>query len=457
MHSTELVEIKLQLVKAVKRTLDALPKKALESASIQRAETPVSDLNLLDWLNGQNFHTKIFWARRDDKHEIAGIGAVHHIITESVDIMRSIRRYLHGSHRDIRYFGGMRFDVSQKIQHHWLPYAKYRFVAPQIELVQINDSQSLAVNFSLQPGEDLGEAFNKAKEVIEHIQLPESLPNNGLPKILDHTENPERERWTEIVNKALAAIDRDEFEKIVLASNRQLTFEEEINPLHLLKHILKKNGNSFHFGFQFQKGVNFIGMTPECLYQRDGEKIFTEAIAGTRRRGFTPDEDAALGKELLSSDKDLREHRWVKKMILDRLNPLCEEIKALSNEQLLPLSHVQHLQSQFSGRLRKDVADEDIIKALHPTPAVGGYPKKASVERIAQLEPFDRGWYAAPVGWVSRDAAEFAVAIRSALVSGEKLRIFAGSGIVSGSNPDAEWEENRNKEQNFLQLFNDDE
>jgi menaquinone-specific isochorismate synthase len=456
MHTAELDDIKKQLIQAIKKTLDTLPEKTLKSASIQRAETAVSGIAPLDWLNGQNFHTKIFWARRDEKHKIAVVGAVHHIITDSVDIMRSIRRYLHNSHRDIRYFGGMRFDVNQKIEHHWLPYAKYRFVAPQIELTQKDDKQSLAINFSLQPGEDLVEVFKKTKELVEQIQPPESLPSNGLPKILSREENPDRARWTEMVNQALAAIDRDEFEKIVLAGNRLLTFAEDINPLHLLKNILKKNGNSFHFGFQFQNGVNFIGMTPECLYQRDGENIYTEAIAGTRLRGSTPDEDAELGKEMLSSDKDLREHRWVKKMILDRLRPLCEDIKPTSNEQLLPLSHVQHLQSQFSGRLRKQVADEDIIKALHPTPAVGGYPKKTSVDRIAQLEPFDRGWYAAPVGWVSSDAAEFAVAIRSALVSGEKLRIFAGSGIVKGSNPDAEWEENRNKEQNFLQLFDDE-
>jgi len=350
----------------------------------------------------------------------------------------------------------MRFDVSRKIEYHWLPYAKYHFVVPQIELTSKEGQQSMAVNFFLQPGEDLAEAFAKLTKIIEKLAAPQTLPNNGLPKLIRHEETPDQAGWTKMVNAALGAIDRDEFEKIVLASIRLLTFSEKINPFHLLKHILKKNGNSFHFGFQFQQGLNFVGMTPECLFQRDGDLIYTEAIAGTRQRGKTAKEDKALGDDLLNSDKDLREHRWVKKMIIDRLRPLCEQIEPTSNEQLLPLSHVQHLHSQFSGKLRRKVSDEDIIKALHPTPAVGGYPKKAAVERIAQLEPFDRGWYAAPVGWVSRDAAEFAVAIRSALVNNEKLRIFAGSGIVSGSDPDAEWEENRTKEQNFLQLFQDE-
>jgi menaquinone-specific isochorismate synthase len=156
---------------------------------------------------------------------------------------------------------------------------------------------------------------------------------------------------------------------------------------------------------------------------------------------------------MYESDKDLREHRWVKKMIIDRLTPYCERIEETLDEKLLKLSHVQHLVSEFRADLHSGVRNEQILEALHPTPAVGGYPKKPAVERISQLEPFDRGWYAAPVGWVSQDEAEFAVAIRSALVQKEQLHIFAGSGIVNGSDPKKEWDENRNKAQNFLQLF----
>lgn len=453
MQASQLEDIKERLRKALKKTLAELPQKAFSELCIQRAETPVSDIDSLAWLNAQDFHSKIFWTRRDSSHTIAGVGAVHHIITDSVDIMRSIRRYLAPSHKDIRYFGGMRFDVSQPIENHWLPFAKYRFATPQIELASKGDEQILAINFFIQPGEDAAAVYQKACTLVDKLSEPVPLPDDGLPPITAHAEQPGKPGWSKMVNAALNDISKDNFEKIVLASHRLLTFGEPVNPFHLLENILKKNGNSFHFGFQFQKGVTFIGMTPECLYQRDGDHIYTEAIAGTRRRGDTPEEDARLAAELLQSDKDLREHRWVKKMILDRLRPLCRDIETLSGEQLLPLSHVQHLHSRFSGRLRSSATDEAVLKALHPTPAVGGYPKKAAVERIAQLEPFDRGWYAAPVGWVSRDAAEFAVAIRSALVSRNELRIFAGSGIVSGSDPAAEWEENRTKEQNFLQLF----
>jgi len=456
MHTLELDDIKKRLLKAVQKKLDSLPAKTMEQLTIQRAETPAANIDSLAWLNGQDFHSKIFWARRNKKQEVAGVGAVHHLIAESLDVLHSIRRYLHGSHPAIRYFGGMRFDVKQKIEHHWLPYARYRFVVPQLELTSRAEGQSLAVNFFVQPGEDMAALYQKLAAIVEKLALPQELPGNGLPTMLEQVETPDRAGWAKMMNAALAAIEQNELEKIVLAGNRVLTFTGEINPFHLLKHILKKNGNSFHFGFQFQKGVNFIGMTPECLYQRQGEQIYTEAIAGTRRRGGSTTEDERLADELLNSDKDLREHRWVKKMIVDRLSPLCKQIEPTSNEQLLTLSHVLHLHSQFSGILRQDVTDEDVIKALHPTPAVGGYPKKASVERIARLEAFDRGWYAAPVGWVGRNAAEFAVAIRSALVTGETLRIFAGSGIVSGSDAEAEWEEKRTKEQNFLQLFQDE-
>jgi menaquinone-specific isochorismate synthase len=226
-----------------------------------------------------------------------------------------------------------------------------------------------------------------------------------------------------------------------------------MNPYVLLRQILKKNGRTFHFAFQFERGACFIGMSPECLFQRQGDHMCTEAIASTRPRGVTPEEDDDLGKDMVESDKDLREHRWVKKMIVDRLNPFCANINETSDEKLLKLSHVQHLISEFHADLHAGVENEKILEALHPTPAVGGYPKIPAVAKISQLEPFDRGWYSAPVGWVSNDAVEFAVAIRSALVRKEKLHIYAGSGIVKGSDPAKEWDENRNKAQNFLQLF----
>ena len=453
MHDLYIQELQSALSEALKKKLQKLPLNRLKKRTIQRATIDVNDIDPIEWLNAQEWHTKIFWSPRDIPQKTAGCGAVHHIVTDSFDVLKSIRGYLHDSDQAIRYFGGMRFDANQPMAFEWFPYAKFRFVVPRFELITTDESQALSINFFVSPDDDSVELFANLKEEILKLKPPRSV-DQELATIVEKIEQPQKEQWNQMLDEALQAIDREEFEKIVLAGKTVLSFKEPINACQLLPHILKKNGRTFHFAFQFEHGVNFIGMSPECLFQRDGDHICTEAIAATRPRGATPEEDERLGQEMIISDKDLREHRWVKKMIVDRLSPFCTHIDATSDEKLLKLSHVQHLVSEFYADLSPGVQNEDILEALHPTPAVGGYPQKAAMEKIAELEPFDRGWYAAPLGWVSQHAAEFAVAIRSALVQKEKLHIFAGSGIVKGSLPEKEWEENRNKAQNFLQLFN---
>ncbi len=120
---------------------------------------------------------------------------------------------------------------------------------------------------------------------------------------------------------------------------------------------------------------------------------------------------------------------------------------------ILKLNHLQHLYNQLTGQLKEHIDDGDIINELHPTPAVGGFPREAALEQIGWLEPFDRGWYAAPVGWISEDAAEFVVAIRSGLVAGQQLHLYSGAGIVEGSSPSKEWEEIENKISNFIKTL----
>jgi menaquinone-specific isochorismate synthase len=378
---------------------------------------------------------------------------VHHLVTDSMAVLQSVRRNLHQADQEIRYFGGMRFDPLHPVEEVWQPFAKYHFVMPRFELIQEAAEQRLSINFLVHPHDDLLQLYTACQHDIERLAPELSLAENALPEVLRCEESPNSEEWGTMIQKALEAIHRQEFEKIVLASRTTLTFSGAVNPLLLLKLILKKNGRTFHFAFQFLRDGGFIGMSPECLFRRKNELICTEAIASTRRRSATPVEDELLGAEMLASDKDQREHRLVKKMILNRLSPFCRSIRETSNETLLKLTHVQHLLSEFQGELKENVHNEQVLAALHPTPAVGGYPKKEAVERIAQLEPFDRGWYAAPVGWVSKDEAEFAVAIRSAVMHRNVVHVYSGSGIVEGSEPIKEWEETRNKAKNFMQHF----
>ncbi|MFQ5631178.1 MAG: isochorismate synthase MenF, partial [bacterium] len=208
-----------------------------------------------------------------------------------------------------------------------------------------------------------------------------------------------------------------------------------------------------YFYFQPEQHVAFLGGSIERLYSKENRMLKSEAIAGTRRRGRTTQEDKALAKDLLHCDKDLREHNFVVENIKENLEKLCHTVDIDDEITLLKLAQVQHLRCRLQGILADDISDAQILQTMHPTPAVGGSPTNKAIAAIKKLEPFDRGWYAAPIGWVSNEASEFVVGIRSGLVEGNKLALFSGAGIVKGSTPDGEWAEIENKIANFMKAI----
>ena len=141
------------------------------------------------------------------------------------------------------------------------------------------------------------------------------------------------------------------------------------------------------------------------------------------------------------------------KGIREALEPLCEELEIEDRVSEMMLARGRHLRSKVRGTLRDGVTDAALLDAMHPTPAVGGHPRSEALEKIKALEPFDRGWYAGPVGWIGQEDSEFAVGIRSGLVRGRTLALFSGAGIVAGSVPDEEWAEIEQKIGDFTGMF----
>uniref|UniRef100_A0A7S3YTZ6 isochorismate synthase n=2 Tax=Lotharella globosa TaxID=91324 RepID=A0A7S3YTZ6_9EUKA len=192
----------------------------------------------------------------------------------------------------------------------------------------------------------------------------------------------------------------------------------------------------------------FLGATPERLVSLSGSRLTTTALAGTRPRGATSAEDAKLAKDLLSASKDREEHLLVVQEIESVLNPLSSRVAIPSTPVVRQLRNVQHLETPISADLHPDFAGDllEILGRLHPTPALGGSPRELALDWIQGNEGWDRGWYAAPLGWVDQDGdGEFIVGIRSALVSNHTSWLFSGCGIVSESIPESEWEETNAK------------
>ena len=251
-----------------------------------------------------------------------------------------------------------------------------------------------------------------------------------------------RRSYESAVSRAVGRISRGEFEKIVLARAKDVRAADPLHPLRMLNGLRQRFPDCNSFSVANGRGQSFIGASPELLLRVEGSTAFTEALAGSAGRGSTASEDAALGKRLLHSEKDLREQRIVLDSILRGLAPLDLDLKYSARPLLRRLSNVQHLHTPIEAKLPRGVRLLDMLGRLHPTPAVGGNPRELAVPAIAELEAFPRGLYGGALGWIdSRGSGEFIVGLRSALIDGSRARMYSGAGIVAGSSPETEFAE----------------
>lgn len=272
----------------------------------------------------------------------------------------------------------------------------------------------------------------------------------------ENNERVEREAWkietvdepggtegfSEAVASALKEIESGAFEKIVLARAQDLCANQSFHPLEILNALRDRYTDCYSFSFANGRGQSFIGASPERLVKVDGDWLATDALAGSAPRGASAAEDARMGAALLRSEKDRREQKVVLDSMIRRLQALGVECQTAQVPELKRLSNVQHLYNEIVGQVPGALGILDFVNALHPSPAVGGSPREVACSRIPEFERFDRGLYAGPIGWVNSEGeGEFFVAIRSALVDGDRARLFAGVGILEGSVPETELQE----------------
>lgn len=262
------------------------------------------------------------------------------------------------------------------------------------------------------------------------------------------------DRYHTAVQVALEEIRSGAYEKVVLARGIELKADQPWQPLIALNRLRERFSGCFTFSYGGGAAGSFIGATPERLLQiRDGH-LLTEAIAGSAPRGATAGEDAKFASQLLSSEKDQHEHAYVRDSIIRRLANLGVEAKAQGTPRLLPLANVQHLRTQINAEVGNSVHLLDMLADMHPTPAVGGTPREAAVPRIKDLEKIDRGLYAGVVGWFNHlNEGEMVVSIRSALIEGDTAKLYAGAGIVEGSDPEKEMRETEMKLRALLDVL----
>ena len=253
--------------------------------------------------------------------------------------------------------------------------------------------------------------------------------------------------WMETVRHATKQIAEGAFEKVVLAREVRVTADEAIPRGALLARLRR----SFPGCFSFAVG-SMVGASPELLVSRVGETVRAHPMAGTAPRGGDPTADARLAATLLASTKDRAEHQITIDMVWETLLPFCSYVDSEPEPSVVAVANVQHLASMVEGRLSQPAASVlELVSALHPTPAVSGWPRDPALAHLREHEGLDRDRYAGAVGWVdARGNGTWAVGIRSAIVDGNVARLFAGVGVVADSDPVAELAETDAKFQAVL-------
>jgi menaquinone-specific isochorismate synthase len=406
---------------------------------------PVNIHRLLNFIHGNQF---CYFKNKTGDEEYLAVGKIDDFGPKELNTLGKALK----DNPEVKAFGGLRFSTDE-VGQEWKGFGEKTFFIPLIEWSRLQESHFLKVNFpkAILTSEETKAAFIFELEDLLGLDTTKpSFLSAGSLKYSEQLDVPEKDTWNKNIDFCLNNFKDSDLKKVVLARKKIYLQIKGLSPIQLFSEISNDAKNAYSFYLQMDGESAFMSTTPERLFHIEENKLTIDSIAGTRPRGKTPDEDYIEERELKTSKKDIDEHRIVSQEIHHNLMGFCHSIKTLCNEKILKLNHVQHLQTIFEGTLNEDFNLDEILYCLHPTPAVGGSPKKMAMELIEKLENFDRGLYASPIGYLSYNKSEIAVGIRSALFNNSSLHVFGGAGIVPGSEGPKEWLETQSKMKNFI-------
>ncbi|EJG2187431.1 isochorismate synthase MenF [Citrobacter freundii] len=388
---------------------------------------PLNDaFDALGWLASQPVWPQFYWQQRNGDEEAAVLGAV-----AAFSSLESAQQFLHqhDNHPDLRIWGLNAFEPQRG-----------NLLLPRLEWRRCAGVASLRLH--LYSDVSLREDAAHAIAFISSLAPVKPLP--ALRLNLTGEQNwPDKAGWTNLIKLATQTINREELDKVVLARATDLQFSQSVNAAAVMASSRRLNLNCYHFFMAFSADSAFLGSSPERLYRRRDTALRTEALAGTVANHPEDHRAWQLGEWLMKDDKNQRENMLVVEDICQRLQGCTQTLDVLP-PQVLRLRKVQHLRRCIWTELNQ--ADDTLcLMQLQPTAAVAGIPRELAREFIQQNEPFEREWYAGSAGYLSRHQSEFCVSLRSAKISANVVRLYAGAGIVRGSDPEQEWQEIDNK------------
>jgi isochorismate synthase len=350
--------------------------------------------------------------------------------------------------------GGFAFDPEGASSPPWSSLPPAMLTLPEVSICRSDGAAFLTVNAVVRPGED---ARGRVGALEARLA---GLRREPLPMLDPHPTSQAEIRsarppgdFEAMVAAATARIGAGKMRKVVLAREVVVSSPSAHDPAALFGSMREQFSSCFCFCCGTPEAA-FFGASPELLVRRSGASVSTVALAGSTRRSSDPAVDDHLGEQLLRSDKNRREQRIVSERIVRTLRPHAVWVEAAAEPEVIKVANIQHLGTPVIAQLAEPRSAVELAGLMHPTPAVGGEPRERAVAVIAEVEGMDRGWYAGPVGWMdATEDGEFCVGLRSALLRDREAHLYAGVGVVAGSDPAAELDETEIKLQALLPLL----
>ncbi len=434
---------------------------AIDRAKHLSQSVMVSEVQKIEGIDPFNFFAagrnrflgeRFFWQDPSGAHVLVGIGIVKQVQTDQVlgrfekieSEWKQVVKHAITCGEQTKpgtgpiMFGGFAFDPLKEKTGLWSKFSDSLFHIPKYLLSFVDGQLYFTTNLFCTKHDDV-ELFDTVyAERQELLSAVNQKYDFSYPSI-EEMEEIRSEEWKKSVTSLVNSLKDSSLNKVVLARELRLKFENTVQVEKVLLHISEEQKESFIFVFEVN-GDCFIGASPERLVKKEESRVFTTCLAGSIARGSTQEEDKVLGQTLLEDQKNLVEHHYVVEMIKEAMEETCENVTLPIEPQLMKTKYIQHLYTPVVGQIKEGISLIEIVNKLHPTPALGGVPKEAAVIKIREVEELDRGFYAAPIGWQDyKGNGEFAVAIRSALIQDQEASLFAGCGVVADSEAESEY------------------
>jgi len=399
------------------------------------------------------FRDLFYWSRPAAQHEILGFGVVATFCAEgearwlklgaAFDGWRKHWRHEDADHTGLQplALGGFAF-AAQLDSSATLPSA--RLNVPELLLRRQGETRALTFTFSAVPDEaTITSAMARLRQLMTAL-IHKSRPAHASSALQRLDDAQADQAWLGRAAQAVSDIRSGKLDKVVLSRRVSFQSTQDFDQTRVMADLEQRYPTCTLFATDTTDDSVFLGASPETLVRLQDGEVYCDALAGTaweeRHTAFAADQ------KLLADVKNGREHRLVVQAIAEALRPLCAHLEVPDAPQIRRLGHLRHLWSSLRGQVKTGISLLDLLQCVHPTPAVGGYPRQAALDWLTQQGEQREGWYTGAIGWLDATGdGEFAVALRCAHLQGRVARLHAGAGIVAGSEPQHELAETEAK------------